>query len=78
MPDIMPTKVPWDRYEIDNRDTCTTELHFQMTVEVEPWDLVCNVIDNAPLDDKTRADIQAQLADLRTKFDMEVNKFMDS
>ena len=58
--------------ETDNRDMNTTWL-FPAAIEVDPWDLVVNAIENAVLDGSVREPLITRLGDIQS----EVAKYIE-
>ncbi len=82
---VMPHSV-----EEDNRDITTTEFHVRIYAEeehyeeedtityaVNPWDLVKNAIENAPLSHDRMVDLVNQVANLQEDVEHFITKYQD-
>ena len=64
-------------HSIDNRDMATTWLWIEDKneyIEIDPWDLVENVLDNMPLPGYVRTTMKQTLEDMRTEIEVHTDE----
>lgn len=69
-PDLQQVTYEELDYTLDNRDTVITEIHFErgneyITIELHPWSLLSNLLENLPAPVHVLLGLQTTLDDLR-------------
>ena len=67
-------------HSIDNRDMVTTWLWIEDKneyIEIDPWDLVENVLDNMPLPGYVRTTMKQTLEDMRTEIEVHIDEAIE-